>query len=74
MSTESTGSNNMSKKRSFIDILFGRVDTIDGFAIYVDIRQIFRQVLSIGRLNRHIRDPVSNTQPESNFGVCVSRL
>jgi glucose/arabinose dehydrogenase len=48
----------MSINAENIDRLGGYVDVVDLFPRYVEIFANFRQVLSIGRLHRHVRDPV----------------
>ena len=58
MSIVSTIFRNMSKKSPIFDISTFRVDPIDRFPEYVDLRPENRQVRSIGRSHRHQCDPV----------------
>jgi len=55
---KSTRLRNMSIYSHFIDILAAYVDIIDASPIYVEIFMIYRQVCSIGRSHRQVRDPV----------------
>jgi len=57
LSIASTRPTDMSIRQDSIDIYLADVDGIDRFVQYVDFQRFFRQVQSIGRLHRQIRDP-----------------
>ena len=58
----------MSIKSYFVDIYLASVDGIDRFVQYVDFQRHFRQVRSIGRLHRQMRDP--GTEIADRVGDC----
>ena len=58
VSTPSTHRPNMSNKWLLIDLSVRTVDSIDTLPKYVDESGFFRQIASIGRQYRHVRDAV----------------
>ncbi len=61
----------MSIKQVFFDILIERVDGMGTNGLYVDILSVFRQVRSIGRLHRHLPDPVTETPDWLELAYCL---